>query len=222
VVLANSPWSLRIELVRFALECLTAEAQGLALPEVPEPADPGSVLDAATYAGVLRDDAVELEIVAEADRLFVREGSWRAPLVPIFESRFAVDDPQADRFPIDLVRRDGALAEASWGPRWFSLDARTLGVPEAWAALAGRYRSWNPWAPGFDVFVRGGALHLELFGTTDVGSSLPLTPVEEDSFVAGEPPSPSRVRFDTPIGGLPTRAIFDAAPFFRVAGPAQV
>jgi hypothetical protein len=31
----------------------------------------------------------------------------------------------------------------------------------------------------------------------------------------GEAWSPDRVRFDTPIDGKATRAIFDAAPFYR-------
>ncbi len=160
------------------------------------------------------------QILAEGDHLFIREGAWHAPLLPVVEGRFAVDDPDADRYHLDVVRRDGALAEASWGPRWLSVEGRASQPPGPWTALAGRYRSWNAWAPGFDVFDRGGALWLELFGTTDVGSSLRLTPLEDGSFVVGEAPSPSRVRFDTPIGGRMTRAVFDAAPFFRVASPA--
>lgn len=220
VILTNSPWSNRIELGRFALGCLAAEAGGVALPEVPEPVDRASAPGVATYAGTVRDGSGEIEVVAEGDRLFVREGAWQAPLLPLYEGRFAVDDPAADRFALDLVRRDGALVEASWGPRWLSADGRIPEVPAPWIPLAGRYRSWNPWAPGFDVFARGSALHLELFGSTDVGASLPLTQLEDGSFVAGKHPSPSRVRFDTPIDGRPTRAVFDAAPFYRVAGPA--
>jgi D-alanyl-D-alanine carboxypeptidase len=218
-ILTNSPWSNRIELAGFALGCLVAEAAGSPLPDVPEPPERAGVPDAATYAGTVRDAAGELEIVTEGDRLFAREGAWRAPLLPVLEDRFAIDDPDADRYPLDLVRRDGALAEASWGPRWLSADGRPPEAPEAWIPLAGRYRSWNPWAPGFDVFVRGGGLSLELFGSTDVGAAQPLTPLEDGSFIAGTPPSPSRVRFDMPIDGHPTRAVFDAAPFYRVAGP---
>ncbi|HEU4355147.1 MAG TPA: serine hydrolase domain-containing protein [Actinomycetota bacterium] len=218
-ILTNSPWSRRIELATFALGCLRAEAGGSDLPEVPEPVTRESVPDAATYAGTVGDGAGELEILAEGDRLFVREGGWRAPLVPIVESRFVVDDPASDRYPLDLVRRDGALAQASWGPRWLAADARTPEVPSALVPLAGRYRSWNPWAPGFEVFLRGGGLHLELFGSTDVGASLPLAPLADGSFSAGETPSPSRVRFETWIDGRPTCAVFDAAPFYRSAGP---
>ena len=36
--------------------------------------------------------------------------------------------------------------------------------------------------------------------------------------MVGEPPSPGRIRFDTPIDGRSTRAVFDAAPFYRVPG----
>jgi hypothetical protein len=221
-ILTNSPWSNRIELARFSLGCLAAEAGGVALPEVPEPPDGVGVPDAARFAGTVRGDDGELEIVAEGDRLFAREGAWRASLLPVFGDRFAIDDPAADRYPLDLVRRDGALVEASWGPRWFSADGRRSEAPKEWIPLAGRYRSWNPWAPGFDVFVRGGGLSLELFGSTDVGAAQPLTPLEDGSFIAGALPSPSRVRFDMVIDGRPTRAVFDAAPFYRVTGPDPV
>jgi hypothetical protein len=33
----------------------------------------------------------------------------------------------------------------------------------------------------------------------------------------GEVPSPSRIRFDAPIGGVASRAVFDAAPYYRSA-----
>ncbi|MGZ8599703.1 MAG: serine hydrolase domain-containing protein [Actinomycetota bacterium] len=218
--LMNSPFGRRLELERYALACLAAGAEGTALPEVPEPADRASVPEAATYAGTVRDETGEVEILAEGDRLFMLEGGSRAPLLPIAQDRFAIDDPERDRFPLDLVRRDG-LAEASWGPRWLIGDRRGSAPepPAPWVALAGRYRSWNPWAPGFDVFVRAGALWLELFGTTDLGSSMRLSPLEDGSFVVDEIPSPSRIRFDTPIDGRTTRAVFDAAAFFRVVGP---
>jgi hypothetical protein len=92
-------------------------------------------------------------------------------------------------------------------------------APAEWQTLAGRYRSWNPWAPGFEVHLRAGKLRLEMLGdAVDLDGSQPLLPHPDGSFVVGEPPSPGRIRFDTPIDGRSTRAVFDAAPFYRVPG----
>ena len=43
-------------------------------------------------------------------------GRWRAPLLPVSRDRFAVDAPHGRPVPARPVRRDGALAEASWDP----------------------------------------------------------------------------------------------------------
>lgn len=222
-VLMNSAFGRRLELARFALACLAAEAGGAPLPDVPEPADRASVPDAVTFAGVFTDELGSVRVVADGDRLSLEEGDGRrAALLPITEGRFAVDDPERDRYPLDLVRREGSAIEAFWGSRWLRMPNAPAApiVPAEWHAMAGRYGSWNPWAPGFEVLVRGGALRLELLGgAMDLEGSQPLVPDADGSFAVGDPPTPSRIRFDTPIGGRPTRAIFDAASFYRTAGP---
>ncbi len=174
-------------------------------------------MDRAGAQEILMPAAIPAELWQESGR-WEKYGPELLRVKDRKKTEFAVS-PTAEEAIVDLVRRDGALTEASWGPRWLSADGRPPEAPEAWIPLAGRYRSWNPWAPGFDVFVRGGGLSLELFGSTDVGAAQPLTPLEDGSFIAGTPPSPSRVRFDMPIDGRPTRAVFDAAPFYRVTGP---
>lgn len=219
-VLMNSPFGRRLELARFALACLAAEAEGSALPPVPEPPARADVPDAESYAGVFADEAGEVRLLAEGGRLVLVEDAGRATLVPVAEGRFAVDDPDRDRHAVDVVRRNGIAVEVAWGPRWLRRPGAPTPppAPAGWGALEGRYRSWNPWAPGFEVFVRAGALRLELLGdTTDLDGSQPLIAHEDGSFVVGDPPSPSRIRFDTPIGGRATRAVLDAAPFYRAA-----
>ena len=222
-VLMNSAFGRRLDLARFALACLAAEAGGAPLPDVAEPAHRASVPDAVTFAGVFTDEFGSVRVVAEGDRLSLEEGDGRrAALLPIAEGRFAVDDPERDRYPLDLVRREGSAIQAFWGPRWLRVPNAPAApiVPAEWQALAGRYGSWNPWAPGFEVLVRGGTLRLELLGgAMDLEGSQPLVQETDGSFVVGDPPSPSRIRFDTPIDGRPTRAIFDAASFYRTAGP---
>ncbi|HEX5950400.1 MAG TPA: serine hydrolase domain-containing protein [Actinomycetota bacterium] len=223
-VLMNSAFGRRLDLARFALACLGAEAGGAPLPDVPEPPDRASVPDASTFAGRFVDELGSANVLAEGDRLFLDEGDGRrAALLPIAEGRFAVDDPERDRHVLEVVWMGGAPVAVHWGPRSLrppGAHATAGEVPAEWRALAGRYRSWNPWAPGFEVFARGDGLRLELLGdAVDLEGSQPLVPDADGSFVVGERPSPSRIRFDTPIDGRPTRAIFDAASFYRTAGP---
>lgn len=220
VALMNSGFGKRRELVRFALACLAAAREGDALPPVPEPEPRERVAGAAALQGRFLDELGEVELVAEGERLFLVEGGDRAPLVPLAPDRFAVDDPARERYALQIVREGGRPVELRFGPRWLRAPGRPEGAEPApeHRALAGRYRSWNPWAPGFEVFVRRDGLWLEMLGSSaDVEDSRPLVPLPDGSFAVGDPPTPSRISFDTEIGGRPTRAWLDAAPFYRSA-----
>ena len=163
-VLMNSAFGLRLELARFALACLRAEAAGLALPQVPEPADPEVVRDAASYAGTFVDEGGAVTILAEGDGLVLERDGWRAPLVPLDADRFVIDDPARDRYPFDVLREDGIVTQAFWGPRWLRHERysgpASFEHPAGWTAFTGRYRTWNPWAGGFEVTLRRGRLWL--------------------------------------------------------------
>jgi len=51
---------------------------------------------------------------------------------------------------------------------------------------------------------------------SDVGEGeRPLTPIGDGDFRVGEDWSPDRVRFDAVVDGRATRAVLDAAPFYR-------
>jgi CubicO group peptidase (beta-lactamase class C family) len=132
----------RLELARFALTCLAAEAAGDRLPEVPPPPE-------------------------------------RTP-------------------PIRPEPGDGT-------------------GPEGWRALAGRYRSWNPWAPVLDITARAGRLWARLagdalgWGDTDQE----LVPLDDGRYRVGEPWSPDRLRFEAFVDGRAHRAVLDGAPFAR-------
>lgn len=220
-VLMNSAFGARLELARFALACLGADGP---LPEVPEPPDPARVEGAGDVAGTFRDEEGSVVLVAEGGRLQLEHAGVRASLIPLATDRFAVDDPALERYPFDVVREDGVVTQAMWGPRWLRNERyegpTTFDPPASWPAFAGRYRSWNPWAPSFDVFLRGGRLWLGFVGDVlDWGGDLPLDPLPDGSFRVGEGWSPDRVRFDTMIDGRTTRAILDAAPYYRAAAP---
>lgn len=218
VLLMNSAFGRRLEVVRFALTCLAAAAEGTTPPEVPEPEPRERVPDAASFTGTFLDELGSIELVAEGERLFLLDGDERAPLVPLGGGRFVVDDPARERYPLGVVREDGRAVEVRWGPRWLRAPGRPEGTeprPEH-RALAGRYRSWNPWAPGLEVLARRDGLWLEMLGSAaDVEGSQPLTPLPDGSFAVGVPPTPGRIRFDLEIDGRPTRAWLDTAPFYR-------
>lgn len=224
-VLMNSPFGVRLELARFALACLRAEAAGLALPEVPEPLDPEVVQDAGSYAGTFVDEWGAVRVLAEGAGLALEGDGRRSPLVPVDADRFLIDDPACDRYPFDVLREDGIVTQAFWGPRWLRHERysgpASFEHPAGWTALTGRYRTWNPWAGGFEVTLRRGRLWLGFpVDALDWGErEMELVPLGDGSFRVGETWSPDRVSFDTVIDGKATRAVLDAAPFYRDDGP---
>jgi hypothetical protein len=222
-VLMNSPLGRRLDLVRFALACLDAEAGGTALPEVPDPPDPYRVEGGAAYEGRYSDEEGEVVVSGSGGGLVLETDGRRASLVPDLPDVFVVDDPALERFPIRFVREGARMGGASWGPRW--LHERSAGPiplvhPDSWSRYPGRYASWNPWAPGFRVFLRRAELWLAFTGdASDADGERRLTELADGWFRVGPEWSPDRVRFDAVIDGKATRAVFDAAPFYRTFVP---
>ncbi len=223
-VLMNSAFGVRLELARFALACLAASTAGDPLPDVPDPPRRARIEGPADHVGTFRGDGMVVEVLADGDRSFLELEGTRAALVPLGRDRFVVDDPTLERYPFDVVREDGVVTQAMWGPRWLRHDRyegpATFELPAAWSTFVGRYRSWNPWAPSFDVFLRGGRLWLGFVGDAlDWGGDLPLDELADGTFRVGEGWSPDRVRFDTVIDGWARRAVLDTAPYYRSAAP---
>jgi hypothetical protein len=222
VALMNSVIGDRYDLVKFALACLAAESSGAELPSVPEVPDRYRVASPSGFRARVADDAGEVAIEPEGTGLVLEADGRRARLAPIGDELFAVDHPELDLHPIRLLREDGAVVAAHWGPRLLldSSAPRRFVRPEPWLALPGRYASWNPWAPGFRVVLRGGELWLSHLGeASDVVGEHRLTELEAGRFRVGEAGSPDRVRFDTLIDGAAQRAVFDAAPYYRTLSP---
>lgn len=223
VVLMNSAFGRRNDLARFAVACLAAEAEGGPLPDVPEPADPAVGRD--ELAGSYADGDGRVEVVPDGRGLRLVADGEAGTLVPMdAEDAFAIDHPALERFPVRFVREEGAGVAATWGPRWVPREAVAQAegpVPPAeWARYPGRYASWNPWAPGFHVFLRRGVLALAF--TPDPLGWEPeheLVPAEDGSFRVGRPGSPDRVRFDVEIDGWTHRAVFDGTPYYRRREP---
>ncbi|MGZ8600334.1 MAG: serine hydrolase domain-containing protein [Actinomycetota bacterium] len=225
VVLMNSVHGDESELVPFVFSCLEAEASGRTLPDVPEPPDWTRVADAAAFAGRYGDATRRIVIEDRDGALVLEADDRRGVLVAAGEDEvFAVDDPALERYPIRFERSDDVVTGAFWGPSWLPREGAAEpaweDAPPEWPGFAGRYVSWNPWAPAVEVFLRRGELWLAFTGdATDGGGERRLEPLEDGTFRFGEPWSPNRVRFDQVVDGVALRAVFDGAPFFRTFAP---
>jgi D-alanyl-D-alanine carboxypeptidase len=224
-VLANASNGDPLLLARFAIACMAAEALGAPIPELPCPEDPSAVGNATDFAGEYRSDAREevVTVVAEGDRLFLGSEPPVA-LVPVATDRFAVDDPELERFAIRFRRDADVVTSFHRGPDRFVNDRyggpASFDPPQAWNALAGHYRSWDPWGSNFRIFVRGGSLWIDAEeDVLDAEPDRPLVPLADGSFHVGGEHSPDRIAFDTVIDGHATRAVYDCAPFYRTFTP---
>ncbi len=219
VALTNSAYGFPYAVASFAIACLAAEAAAEAMPEVPEPPDPHAIEAAGELAGMYHDDAGEVEVVAEGDGLRIEVDGLRARLVSEDGDVALVDHPELDRFPIRFLRAESAVVGAHWGPRVLrpaGFDRPAPAPPADWLAFPGRYASWNPWSPGFRVFLREGELWLAFTGdASDNEREAPLSTLPDGRFRFGEDWSPDRVAFDLVVDGKAQRATFDAAPYYR-------
>lgn len=218
--LTNSAFGRAFALARFALANLVAESAGEPLPEVPDPPDPYRI-DGVAFQGRYSDDAGPVVVSTDGGGTWLEADGVRAALVSSdTDDAFLVDHARLERFPIRFLREDAVVTGAVWGPRWLrherSTVPNTIEHPPEWARYAGRYASWNPWVPGFRVFLRRGELWLGFTGdASDADGEQRLSPLPDGSFRFGEDWSPDRVQFDTVVDERAQRAVFDAAPFYR-------
>jgi CubicO group peptidase (beta-lactamase class C family) len=85
-------------------------------------------------------------------------------------------------------------------------------------AIAGHYRSHNPWTTNFRVVLRGDRPWLVFPAAPDgFDDEQPLTPLRDGKFRAGEDPgNPETLRFDTVLDGQALRAWLSGWPYYRV------
>jgi D-alanyl-D-alanine carboxypeptidase len=224
-VLANASNGDPLLVARFAIACMAAEALGAPIPEVPEAEDPSAVANATDFVGEYWSDAGDevVTVVAEGNRLFLGSEPPVA-LLPAATDRFAVDDPELERFAIRFRRDADVVTGFHRGPDRFVNDRyggpASFDPPQAWSAFVGHYRSWDPWGSNFRIYVRGGSLWIDAEeDVLDADPDRPLVPLADGSFHVGDEHSPDRVAFDTVIDGNATRAIYDCGPFYRTFTP---
>ena len=219
VVLVNgpgSPW----ELKHFVLDAVRAAAHGQPMPTIPAAEDPERVENEADYAGTYRSAAGELRFEAAGERLLLRRGEKKLVLEKLGEDTFYNPHPDFDRHPFHFVKNEqGAVSEMTRGSGWYTNDRydgpRDFPVPAGWPAYVGRYRSYSPWFPYFEIVVRKGRLIAitGLGGETSYGE-IDLTPLGPGLFRVGEEPTPETLRFETVVSGRALSAVWSGHRFF--------
>jgi hypothetical protein len=113
-------------------------------------------------------------------------------------------------FALDLQR--GAQPAPPGDPEPYPPDSPPAAPLAEYDALYGRYRSYNPWLPGFRVEQRESGLTASLAW----GDDKPLVPVGEAEFRVGEDGwSPERLRFDAVVDGRALRANLSGETYYR-------
>lgn len=211
----------RQETVRFALDAVRSILRGDPLPEVTAPADAAIVEDADDYAGTYRGDGREIQVVADGDRLVLREGALEAPLSRESHDLFLVGHPSLDRFHLRFGRNaDGHVVEAFHGAAWLRGEAYEGPdpgpPPDAWRAYPGVYRSNDPWMPVLRIALRKGELLSLCTASWEDSAERLLVPVSDGSFRVGEEAwRPDRVRFEEIVEGQATVVVYDGGPWYR-------
>jgi len=167
-------------------------------------------------------DTDPLEITAGPDGPNLR---WRGRLLALGafgDGRFLAPDPDLDRYALRFEPAEERPVVVWHGPTRFVRDGATapaLPAPErAVAALAGHYRSHDPWTTNFRVILRGDVPWLVFPAAPDgFADEQPLVPRADGSFgVADDPGDPEDLRFDTVVDGRPLRAWLSGFPYYRV------
>jgi CubicO group peptidase (beta-lactamase class C family) len=214
IVLQNGISLNPIALARTAIRIFRSGAAGVS-PTAPVEDD---------LAGIYEpDDAAvaSIEIAVAGDALVLRCGAGQVALEELGEDRFLAPDAAFDQFPFHVERGNGVPELWHGGRRYVRAGAAAQPLPEPSAelrAIAGHYRSHNPWTTNFRVVLRGDQPWL-LFTSAPDGfdEEQPLVPAAEAAFHVGQDAgNPESLSFDTPVDGRALRAWLSGWPYYRV------
>ncbi|HXV33724.1 MAG TPA: serine hydrolase domain-containing protein [Gaiellaceae bacterium] len=178
----------------------------------PPVSTPPAVEDAAGYAGVYEGEAGRFVVAADGDRLLL-DGR---PLEARRRGRYVADRPGLALFVLRFRRENGRVVSAVHGGDVYRregvLPAPVPPAPAEWHAFTGHYRAYNPWYSNFRVVLREG----ELLVIFPWGLELPLEPLPDGRFRAGDDWSPERLRFDAVADGKALRVDFSGEAYYRL------
>jgi D-alanyl-D-alanine carboxypeptidase len=211
IVLQNGMSARPVTLARTAIEILRGA-----------PAPSPAAAENLDLTGVYEADGVApIEIAAAGDALVLRGGSRELAFEEIGEDLFLAPDAAFDRFAFH-VARPGGVPELWHGGRRYvraGAEVRPLREPSAeLRAVAGHYRSHNPWSTNFRVVLRGDQPWLLFTAAPDgFDDQQVLVPEGDGSFRVGEDAgNPESVAFDTVVEGRTLRAWLSGWPYYRV------
>ncbi len=223
VVLVNGPTRWR-DIFDYAREALRAADRGAAPPPMPEPDDRALVENAAEYAGEFTSSSGStLVVTSRVDRLLLQHQGEALVLERSGEDSFVALHPGFDRYLFRFGRDDdGTVVEVTHGPRWFTNRGyggpTAFDNPEVWSAYTGRYRSYSPWFPYFEILIRKGQLVVVLGNGGETSyDELVLESQGDHAFRPGENPTPEVLRFENIVEGEALRATWSGHEFFKVA-----
>jgi D-alanyl-D-alanine carboxypeptidase len=215
VVLQNGMSTNPMAIAREALRLARGEEDGIART-------PGGPPDDVAGVYVPDDGGDPIELVVSEAGVSLRFSGRELALDELDDDLFLAADPAFDRFGLRVERPAEAALELWHGGRRYVREgapARQLPEPsDDLRALAGHYRSHNPWTTNFRVVVRGDRPWLIFPAAPDgFDDEQPLTPLPDGSFRAGEDPgNPETLRFDTVVDGWALRAWLSGWPYYRV------
>ncbi|HSL67570.1 MAG TPA: hypothetical protein VK977_05355, partial [Actinomycetota bacterium] len=185
IVLANADAN-RGPAARFALRTLSAWSRGEPFPDIPAPIPLDRVEGAEEYAGTYRSEHGELTLTADDGRLLLADHHEPVALVRQKGDAFVVAHPGFERFPLSFEREGINVTHVTHGDRWWGNDRyagpATFERPKGWEAVAGHWRSHNPWYSNFRILPRRGSLRF-LWGWGD--EDWELVPLPDGRFRVG-------------------------------------
>jgi D-alanyl-D-alanine carboxypeptidase len=187
----------------------------------------------ADVAAAAYDDLVglyepALEVIASDTGPLLRHEGREIALEQLEDDLFVPVDATFDRFPLRVDRSPNAAPVLWHGGRRYvraGVPARPLPEPSAeLQAIAGHYRSHNPWTTNFRVVLRGAQPWLIFPAAPDgFDTEQPLISPDDRTFRVGEDRgNPETLRFDTVIEGRALRAWLSGWPYYRQADISSV
>ena len=197
--------------VRYGIALMRALNEGKALPPAPAIVAVPPVEDAARYAGRWVGPKGDV-IVVGPDALTLTADGRRARLVQGGANRLVSDHPAGIGLDFEGAAM-GPFARAWHRDVLYGRDAALPQppVPPRLAALAGVYRSNDPWTGESEVFARGDGLVIDR-------ASGALVPHADGSWRFADPKAVTeRVWFEAPVRGRPQRLNLSGEMLLRAA-----